>query len=289
LGTIVRPSWIKKASCVAAVLLCAGTGFGQGALPASEQAQIAAGVEALKSGELASAERIFSDALRRGVKHPLVFHDLGVIAQERGEHASAISRFRQAIALQPDYGPSHLLLGSSLLALHRNTEAVQELRRAVKLMPEQPQAHFQLARAYEASGDWINAVQQLQKVAGLAPDDPEYRYQLGKAWSRLSGWSYEQIKKRNPNSARLQQALGQEYALQGKYDLALAAYQKAASLDPKLPEIHYAIAVILLEQKKCDEAVAEVALELKLVPESKAASELKSKIEAARTGASPPS
>ena len=288
MGTIVRPSRIKKASCAAAVLLCAGMALGQDGLPAPEQAQIAAGVEALKSGELASAEKIFSDALRRGVKHPLVFHDLGVIAQERGEHASAISRFRQAIALQPDYGPSHLLLGSSLLALHRNTEAVQELRRAVKLMPEQPQAHFQLANAYEAVGDWINAVQQLQKVVELAPDDPEYRYQLGKAWSQLSGWSYKRMIRMNPGAARLQQALGQEYALQEKYDLALEAYRKAAGIDPKLPEIHYAIAVILLDEKKFEEALTEVGLEQKLVPESKAAAELRDKIEAART-ASPPS
>jgi tetratricopeptide (TPR) repeat protein len=288
LGT-VRPSRIRKAAHLAAILLWAATAFGQDALPASEQAQIAAGVDALKSGDLASAEKIFSDALRRGVKHPLVFHDLGVIAQERGEHAKAISRFHQALALQPDYGPSHLLLGSSLLALRRNAEATQELRRAVKLMPEQPQAHFQLAKAYEASGDWMNVVQHLQKVVQLAPDDPEYSYQLGKAWSRLSGWSYEQMKKGSPNSARLQQALGQEYALQEKYDLAMAAYQRAASLDPKLPEIHYAIAVILLDEKKFDEALAEIELERKLVPESKAAAELKNKVEAARRAASSPS
>jgi len=45
--------------------------------------KIAAGVQALKSGDLDSAEQVFSDALRQGIKHPLIYHNLGVIAQLR--------------------------------------------------------------------------------------------------------------------------------------------------------------------------------------------------------------
>ncbi len=74
--------------------------------------------------------------------------------------------------------------------------------------------------------------------------------------------------------------------IQEKYDLALDAYQQAARSDPRLPEIHLAMAVILLELKKFDEALAQIELELKLVPESKPAAEIKAKIEAAK-GAGP--
>jgi tetratricopeptide (TPR) repeat protein len=270
------------------LLFCARTRApAQENLPPAFEKQVAPGVAALKSGDLAAAEKIFSDALRQGMKHPLIYHNLGVIAQQRGRNQEAVARFRQALALQPDFGPSHLLIGSSLLVLGKHAEAVRELRRAVRLMPEQPEAHLQLAKAYEASENWIAAVQQLQKLVELAPQEPEYSYQLGKAWTKLSGWSYQQIARLNPDSARLQQALGQEYAIQGKYDLAVAAYQRAAQLDPKLPEIHLALAVISLEAKKFDQALAEIELELQLVPDSKAAQETKSKIEAARAAASP--
>jgi Flp pilus assembly protein TadD len=85
----------------------------------------------------------------------------------------------------------------------------------------------------------------------------------------------------------LQQALGQEYAIQGKYDMALAAYQRAALSDPHLPEIHLARAVILFELRKLDEASAEIDLERKLVPESKAAAEVRAKIDAAKASSSP--
>lgn len=255
--------------------------------PPSFETQVAPGVAALKSGDLDTAEKIFLSALRQGIKHPLVYHNLGVIAQQRGEHLEAVTRFRQALALQPDFGPAHLLLGSSLLALRKNAEAVRELQRAVKLMPQEPQAHFLLAKAYEASENWIATVQQLRKVVELAPQESEYSYQLGKAWTKLSGWSYQQISRLDSHSARLQQALGQEYAVLEKYDLALAAFQKAAQSDSKLPEIHLAIALICLELKRFDEARAAIELELHLVPESKAALDAKARIETAKAAASP--
>ena len=255
-------------------------------LPALET-QVAPGIEALKSGDIDTAERIFSSALRSGAKHPLVYHNLGVIAQMRNRHWEAVQRFREALALQPDYGPSRLLLGASLLALGKNAEAVRELERAVKLMPEQPQAHLELAKAYEASENWLSAAQQLQKLVEMAPHDPEYAFQMGKVWMRLSGWSYQRITRIDAKSARLQQGLGQEYLAQEKYDLALEAFQRALVADPKLPDVHLAISTILLEQKKFDQALAEIDTEMKLVPESKAAAELKAKIENAKAGSAP--
>jgi len=268
------------------VLLASAT-LAQESLPPSSEPNIAAGVAALKSGDLDGADVVFSEALRQGIKHPLVYHNLGIIAQQRGRHLDAVMRFRQTLALQPDFGPAHLLLGSSLMALKRNAQALSELRRAVKLMPEEPQARLQLAKAYEASENWVPAIRQLRRLVELAPQEPEYSYQLGRALAKLSGWSYQRISALDPHSARLEQALGQDYAVQEKYDLALAAFQKAARLDPRLPDIHLAIALICLEVKRFDEALSAIELELKLVPESKAALDAKSKIEAAKVAASP--
>jgi len=255
-------------------------------LPPALETRIAAGVQALKSGDLVSAESAFSFALRQGVRHPLIYHNLGVIALLRGNHSEAVTRFRQALTLQPDYASSRLLLGSSLLALRKNTEAVRELKRAAALLPDQPQAHFELGRAFEASGNWIAAVQEFQKLVQLAPQEPEYSYQLCNAWIKLSDWSSRQIIKLNPNSGRLYQGLGMEYAAQKKYDQALVAYQQAARSDPRMPEIHLAMALIRLERKEFDEALSEIGLELQLVPESKSAAEAKAKIQATKAALS---
>lgn len=261
---------------------------GQDALPASAERQIATGVEALKSGNLDEASNIFEGVLRNGLKHPLVLHNLGVIAQQRGNHQLAIQRFRETLALQPNYGPSRLLLGSSLLSIGKMADAVRELKRATSLMPHEPAARLELAKAFEASDNWLDAVEQLQKLVQLSPDNPEYSYQLGKALTKLSGWALLEISRENPDAARLYQALGQDCVIQEKYEEALKAYQKAANSDPKLPEIHLGMAVVLLELKELHQALAEINLELKLVPDSKAAAEIKTKIEAARAAAATP-
>ncbi len=258
----------------------------QGDLPPALETKVAAGVQALKSGDLVSAEEDFSVALRQGARHPLIYHNLGVIALLRGNHAEAVTRFRQALALQPNNGSSRLLLGTSLLALRRNTEAVRELKRAAALLPDQPKAHFELGRAYEASGNWIAAVQEFRKLVQLAPQEPEYSYQLCNAWIKLSDWSSRQIIKLNPDSGRLYQGLGMEYAAQKKYDQALVAYQQAARSDPKMPQIHLAMALIRLERKEFAEALSEIGLELELVPESRAAAEAKAKIQATKAALS---
>jgi hypothetical protein len=85
---------------------------------------LAAGVEALKSGDLDTAEQVFSDALKHGLKSPLVFHNLGVIVAA-GNHTLAVSRFRQAIACAA-VCPVAVASGVSLLALEQ-ADAIAEL------------------------------------------------------------------------------------------------------------------------------------------------------------------
>jgi tetratricopeptide (TPR) repeat protein len=249
--------------------------------------RLANAVAALKSGDLDTAERIFTDALHDGVRSALVFHNLGVIAQERDDHSLAITRFREAIQLQPDYGPSRLLLGSSLLATGKRQEALSELRRAARLMPQESAVHLELAKAYESSGNWLDAVPERQKLGSVAPDNAEYSYRLGKDLAELSAWCLQKIRRTNPDSARLHQALGQEYALQGKYEQALAAYEQAARSDPKMPELHLGLALMLLRLNRFDEALQQVEIELRLVPESKLAADTKARIMAAKASGNP--
>ena len=251
------------------------------------QEQLAQGIAALRAGDLDSAENIFTLALRQGVRSPLVYHNLGVIAQERGQHQQAVARFRETLRLQPEFGPAHLLLGVSLLALGKNAEAARELKIAEKLMPAEPQAHLQLARAYDALGDHFASIDQYRQLTKLAPEDPEYVYLLARSWADLTRSSLKEIAKLDSNSVRLHQALSLELWNQGKYDQALSSFQKAADVDPKLPEIHLSRALIYLEQKKYDEALAEIALELSLVPDSQAALATRAKIAAAKSASAP--
>ncbi len=258
-------------------------GFAQ---PQSAQLEklFASGVQALQAGHLDEAEKAFLQVLRQGGKAPFVHHNLGIVYQQRGAHVKAVGQFREALRLQPELGEARLLLGSSLLSLGKTTDAVRALERGVQALPHQPQARLQLAKAYELQANWLGVVDQYRALRTLQPQEAEYAYQLGRAYTKLMGWSYQRIAALNPNSARLHQSLGQDYLLQEKYELALAAYQQAAAAAPQLPEIHLALALIYLEQKNLAAAAQEIALELKLVPESQKALAVQQKIATAKGG-----
>jgi tetratricopeptide (TPR) repeat protein len=249
---------------------------------AAPEKLFAQGAEALKNGRLDEAEKFLQEAQKSGGESILILHNLAVIQQQRGEHPKAVAQFREVIRLQPDNGTAHLLLGISLTALDKNAEALTALHKAAKFLPQQSEVRWQLAKAYERLDAWSGVIEQYQLLSELEPGNAEYAYQLGRAYNKLAEWSQLEIIRLNPNAARIHQALGQNYLVQGRHDLALLSFQKAAKADPKLTEIHLAIALILLEQKLYEEALREIALELKLVPESIKALEVKKQIESAR-------
>ncbi len=253
-------------------------------LPPALQERFEQGVGALKAGRLEEAEASFQAVLAGGGSVAYVYNNLGIVSQERGDHEQAVSRFRQAVRLDATYVAPRILLGASLLALGRVDEARAALERAVTLAPKEPLARLQLARAFERSGRWPAAVAQYQALRGLKPDDPETVYALGSAYLHLSEWSLGALRELPGGKARLYQARGHGFRVQGRPDLALAAFERAAQEDPTLPEVHLAMAQIHLEQKRFPEARQEIERELRLVPESAGARALAAQLRAVQGG-----
>jgi tetratricopeptide (TPR) repeat protein len=256
-------------------------------LPAALATRFAAGVAALQGGSLDQAEAIFRAVLQDGGDRAFVHHNLGIVLQQRGRHAAAVAEFHRASALDPAFGPARLLAGSSLIALGRPAEALVDLERAVTLMPREIAAHLQLADACERTGRVARLTEAYRAVVALAPDDPEYVYRLGKAYLRLSQQAYGQLRAVEPKSARLSQALGQEYVAQGQPQLARQAYEAAAARDPGLAEVHLALARLHADGGRWDDAAREIALELAVQPASREALALRARIVAARSAPRP--
>lgn len=238
------------------------------------------GVQAQKAGQLDVAEKTFRQVLRQGGKASYVYNNLGIVYQMRGDHARAIAQFREATRLQPDYAAPRILMGASLLATGKVVEATRELELAVKLQPREPLARQQLVKAYARAENFTRMVEQLRVLRHLAPQEPEYAYQLGGAYLKMAGWCGQEISRINPRSARVYQMLGENYRFQqGRMELAVRAFQRAAQADPRLPGIHQALAEIHLEQGNEAQALKELEQELAIVPESATALALKQKLQ----------
>jgi tetratricopeptide (TPR) repeat protein len=164
-------------------------------------------------------------------------------------------------------------------------ESLPPLEEAVRLAPEEPLARLQLAKAREHARDWAGAVEQYRVLVKLEPRDAEHAFALGRAYVALSEGCLAKLEALEDGQARLQQALGHNYRVQGRNDLALRAFARAAAADPRLPEVHLAMAQIHLEEKRWAEARREVGLELELVPDSAGARALLRQIEVREAGA----
>ena len=125
----------------------------QGAeLPPALASRFTTGVNALQAGSLDDAEAAFRGVLRDGGERAFVHHNLGIVLQQRGQHAAAIAEFHRASALDPAFGPPRLLAGSSLIALGRPADALVDLEQAVRLMPREVAGHLQLAEYTNRAG-----------------------------------------------------------------------------------------------------------------------------------------
>ena len=273
---LLRSTW------AAVFLLSMPIGAGAQDLSPALAKRFTEGVAALTAGQLDSAEAAFRAVIQGGGDRAFVRHNLGIVLQRRGRHADALVEFRVASRLDPAFGPSHLLAGTSLLALGQVKAAMTELGRASALMPREPAVHLQRADACERINDVLCLADEYRALVELSPANPEYAYRLGKAYLRLSQWAHERIRAIEPGAARLSQALGREYLEQGRADLAARAFEDAIKRDDTLADVHLALARIYLADGRLDEAARAVARALVLMPGSKDARALQARIEAGR-------
>jgi len=189
-------------------------------LPPALATRFSEGVTALSAGQLDLAEAAFRDVLRDGGDRAFVRHNLGIVLQQRGRHADALVQFRAASRLDPAFGPSHLLAGTSLLAMGQARETTltvgkdksddvkievdapsKDVEKALQQQPNNPEAQSLLPVAeekyikhmYTAGGLSPKSVPQLL----VAPSDlttQQIDPQEGFVLSRINGsWDIQSI------------------------------------------------------------------------------------------------
>jgi tetratricopeptide (TPR) repeat protein len=143
---------------------------------------------------------------------------LAEVLRESGDAAQAAEIYKRILSKTPDEARAHYGLGRTL----QGEAAAAEFREALHLFPRYGAAQFALAAAYRRQGDEAGAqavVRDYERDKTLLPplNDPEM------AAVRALNLSA---------NAFLQRAGEQE--IEGRFDEALALYQRAIAADPKL-------------------------------------------------------
>ena len=87
--------------------------------------------------------------------------------------AEAVQGLKRSLDLNPNFIPSHLLLGALYRVRGEPDAAAKEFRAVLRLAPGNAKAHLNLAELLlEAKGDCNGAQAHFQRYLRLRPDDP---------------------------------------------------------------------------------------------------------------------
>jgi tetratricopeptide (TPR) repeat protein len=193
-------------------------------------------------------------------------------AQQRGDDAAAIEKYRAMLKLAPHLAPAYNNLGMLYFDQHDFPHAAEVLKHGLELNPNMPTASAMLGMSYYEMGDHEQAEPLLEAAAQANPNDDHLQmalarnlidsgkydaatpylrsylernpkdqqawYLLGKTYLQLSEDALGQINQIDPNSVTAHLVAGEIDESMHNYDGALVEYKKATDLAPKQPGTH---------------------------------------------------
>jgi serine/threonine protein kinase/tetratricopeptide (TPR) repeat protein len=185
---------------------------------------------------------------------------------ERESLTSAEIVFKQALKLDPNYGPAEAGLGETYLYLYDMTKqkrwiapAQEACAKAIELGNAGAEGHICLGTLEKATGQSEKAAEQFQQAVQLDPVNDQAYWHLAQAYQNLNQLdkAEETFKRRisvRPNYWRGYSALGVFYISQAEYDKAQALFEKAVSLKPNNYRDYSNLGAALLYEGRDEEA-----------------------------------
>jgi tetratricopeptide (TPR) repeat protein len=208
-------------------------------------------------GDVPGAIAIWIEALEQNKPDPFVHAYLARGHEEMGNYADAMQEWKVFLKVYPEYDWAHFRLGL-LLAATTPEKALPELMQAAQLNPDLDPTVQRLRtalntaflsddRAYQflvsgrslgALGEWDLAVEAFHNAIAVRLNYADAWAWLGEAeqqQGKNGNFEIEQALTLDPKSALIQGLYGMYLQRQGQPEQALAAFYKAAHLEPDDP------------------------------------------------------
>ena len=189
----------------------------------------------------------------------------------QGEADNAIAEYSKALELNPDNVIAHHKLGFLLYQVKgQYDQGMMHLLKAYKLDAQNPRIEYDLGMAYMHQGKLDDAARLIFEAIRGAPDGYDYQYEpvrmrlslaevlIAAGQSKQAEAPLRDALRRRPNHPEVHYRLAVALADMGRTDEALAAYDKAVSLQPQVdtsPALHHLLATGLLQSRKFREAL----------------------------------
>ncbi len=213
-----------------------------------------------KQGMYKQAIAQFQKAIEFNANNAYAYNNWGNALDDQGDHKDAIDKYQKATAVDPEYAIAFFNWGGALYGLGKYDQAIEKYRQANDLDPKSAYPYYGWGEALCAQGKYGEAITKLKKATDINSEFP-LAYQ---------NWALALNKMGEHCEAQSKSAIAAGVALygEGKYEEAIAKYQKAIDLDPKYANVYNNIGDALYRQGKYEKAISNYKRATDLDPRS---------------------
>ena len=184
----------------------------------------------------------------------------------------AINEFQKIVALDPKSVEDRMVLGQLYTVHHQNEKAEEQFKAARDLDPDSEEVVLNLSRLYAENNDIDHAAKILESVPE-SERTPKMEFALGAIYEQMKRpkdaiAAYKRAADLDPEDVHTMGALAQALLNDNQLDEALKIYHQMADADPEDASNLVHISEILRRQGKYEEALAQVKKAAKKDPDS---------------------
>lgn len=192
-----------------------------------------------QGGDLAGAIAKYKSILAIAPHIGPAYNNLGALYLREREYAKAIATLKQGLKVDPSMYSATVLLGVSYYESGQYADAREPLEAAVRANPTDNNAEYYLANDLIKLRDFGPAEMHLEELAKREPKNQEVWYMLGNVYIQLSEAAFAKVDAINPDSVLSHEIRGDVMASMKNFDGALVEYKKAVDIAPHQAGTHY--------------------------------------------------
>ena len=204
--------------------------------------------------------------------NPNLLNFIGIIYKALGKYNKAISKYKAAVELKPDYAEAQNNLGNALCDLGKHEKAISCYNKAIELKVDYTEAYYNLGNTLNELKRYEEAIIVLNKSIELKPDFPEAYNNLGNALNELDRYEEAIIVlntsiELKPDFSEAYNNLGIALNELGRHEEAIVCLKKALELKPNFAEALNNIGTTLTNLQNYQEAIIALNKAIELKPD----------------------
>ena len=230
---------------------------------------------ALDKGDIAKALPELQQVVASAPNNPVAHYNLGRAFYMHGDAELARQQFSRAIELRPDYITARLSLAQLQVDRHEFDAAVKSAQDILKYDPNNTPAKLIAAAAMMGQRKFPESRAVLDQMIKVNPSSAEATFQLGildlaeKQYKEAEA-AFRRAYELNPAVPRGLLGVVETYMQQGMVDKAIQTLQAESARTPARLDFHLALGDVELRAGRYDEAIAEFQKVLAASPKGSA-------------------